>query len=141
MSERPQDITSQEKLNRILSVKEMLSNGFSRSKIIQSCSDLNLTDRAIDNYIADAKEMIKSDFDSFSEKESMVALIWTRLEKIYEEADDLEDLQMKRNVLKDIRDLLGADSASKIDHTTKGEKLPSTPANIVVTVVPPKEHD
>lgn len=136
---RPQDITSVEREKRIEAVKQMLLQGYTRSSIIKYCQDnFKVEVNTVDVYMMDAKAIIRSDFDSLNDNETLVAIIYGRLEDLFQKNEDVADYKEQRNILKDIRDLLGIDKARKLDLTTDGEKLNSN--NVIsVEIVQPKK--
>lgn len=136
---RPQDITSVEREKRIEAVKQMLLQGYTRSSIIKYCqNNFKVEVNTVDVYMMDAKAIIRSDFDSLNDNVTLVAIIYGRLEDLFQKNEDVADYKEQRNVLKDIRDLLGIDKARKLDLTTDGEKLNSN--NVIsVEIVQPKK--
>jgi hypothetical protein len=115
-STRPQDITSVERSKRVEAVKQMLLQGFTRSSIIKYCNDnFKVKEITVDLYISDAKAIIRTDFQALND-DTLVATIYGRLEDLFQKNEDIQDFKEQRNILKDIRDLLGVDQ-SKINKT------------------------
>lgn len=122
-STRPQDITSTERIKRVEAVKQMLLQGFTRSSIIKYCHEnFKVKENTTDLYIFDAKAIIQSDFKALND-ETLVATIYGRLEDLFQKNEEIADYKEQRNILKDIRDLLGIDKAKKHDITTDGQPI------------------
>jgi len=114
MSKRPQDITSVERLSRVQQVKELLIKGASRGQILQYCAENHETsDRVVDDYIQDAKIEIKENFAKSFDLEYFKANFIERLEDLYRENMDIDDFRECRNIIKDMRDLIGVDADKK----------------------------
>jgi hypothetical protein len=111
---RPQDITMIEREMRVNAVKQMLLQGYTRSTIIKYCKDnYNVEVNTVDIYMMDAKAIIKEDFNALNDPETLVATIYGRLEDLFQKNEEISDYREQRNVLKDIRDMLGIDKATK----------------------------
>lgn len=137
---RPQDITSIEREMRVNAVKQMILQGYTRSSIIRYCKETyNVKEDATDFYIRDAKAIIKEDFNALNNPETLVATIYGRLEDLFQKNEDIADYKEQRNVLKDIRDLLGVDKAKRVDVTTDGDKI--TPNELKIEIVRPNESN
>lgn len=112
--------TKSEVDRRVQLVKEMLAKGMLRSQIIQHISknsEIKVSDRQIDNYIKEATELLKIDFEESSNRERLISLVFRRTETIFHMAEDIEDLQTMRGALRDLRDMMGLDMAQKSDIT------------------------
>jgi hypothetical protein len=135
-------VTNAEKDRRVMECVQLLSQGFSRPEIIHYFSEKynKLTDRCTDNYIHAARNKIKENFDLMFDKQYFKANIFKRLEDLYRNSYDIDDFKECRVILKDLRDMLGINEASKVDLTTDGEKLPTSNA-ITIEIVKPKEQD
>jgi hypothetical protein len=111
---RPQDITMIEREMRVNAVKQMILQGYTRSTIIGYCREnYQVKEDATDLYIRDAKAIIKEDFNALNDPETLVATIYGRLEDLFQKNEEISDYREQRNVLKDIRDMLGIDKATK----------------------------
>ena len=115
---------------RVRTVCELLLKGYSRSKIIQYItenSQRKVQERQIDNYIKSANEIIKKDFEESSEKGRITAVVFNRMQEIYELAEENEDIMNMRGVLKDLRDFLGLDNSGNIEGATNESNGTGTP--------------
>ena len=140
MSNRPQDITSAERMERVDSVFRLLLSAKKRFEIIRFCrEEFDVGDDATDNYIADARERIRESMVENDLKDIKSTII-ARLEDLYSQNYDIENFAECRNVLKQTSEILGLSAPKKIDHTTGGEKLPNANPTIVVEIVKPKEE-
>ena len=121
---RPQDISKIEKDKRINAVHTLILQGASNSQIVQYCSkEYKITDRATYNYINEVRAIIREDFLKTDDADVMKSEIFARLENLYQQNMDIDDLKECRNILKDIRDMLGLNAPQKTDITTKGESV------------------
>jgi hypothetical protein len=111
---RPQDISSVDKQKRIFDVYTLMLQGANRQQIIQYCSEkYKVTERATDYYIEDARKLMKENFLKTDDANFMKSEIYARLESLYQQNIEIDDLKECRNILKDIRDMLGLNEATK----------------------------
>lgn len=123
-TKRPQDITSLEREKRVNDVHTLILQGATSSQIIEYCRQNFQVERASSYfYIAEAKKTIIENFEKTFDKDAFKAEIYARLENLYQQNMDIDDFKECRNILKDIREMLGLNSASKTDITTNGESL------------------
>jgi hypothetical protein len=105
---RPQDISSDEKSRRILFVKDKILEGFSRSQIIQFCSvEFKITERCTDNYLQDARGILKEDFKKTFDVDGFKAEIYARFETLYQKNIDIDDYKECRAIINDFRSMFG----------------------------------
>lgn len=94
---------------RVFEVAKMILGGYSkRAFILQHISnttDWNVCDRQIDNYIKDAKELIKETNEDDIELEKSMAL--NRLEALYTMNLKIQDYNQCRSLIMDRAKLLG----------------------------------
>lgn len=129
---RPQDITSVERIKRVSEVKELLIKGASRGQIMQFCAENYKTnERVVDDYIHDAKDEIKQYFNDNFDKDYIKANLIERLEDLYRNNLDMDDFRECRNVIKDLRDILGLDEAKKIVNNNININQDVTPISFV----------
>lgn len=114
---RPQDITGAEKEKRIKEVQELLIKGASRWQIIEYCRENYKTslksEAGVDLYIHEAKQRIKDNFQKHFDSDYYKANLFERLEDLYRQNQDIDDYRECRNVIKDLRDMLGFDAVKK----------------------------
>ena len=123
-TKRPQDITSLEREKRVNEVHTLILQGATSSQIIEYCRQNFQVERASSYfYIAEAKKTIIENFEKTFDKDAFKAEIYARLENLYQQNMDVDDFKECRNILKDIRDMLGLNSISKIDLTTNGKEI------------------
>jgi hypothetical protein len=123
-TKRPQDITSLEREKRVNEVHTLILQGATSSQIIEYCRQNFQVERASSYfYIAEAKEIIIENFEKTFDKDGFKAEIYGRLENLYQQNMDIDDFKECRNILKDLREMLGLNSASKLDLTTNGQSI------------------
>lgn len=123
---RPQDITMIEREMRVNAVKQMILQGYTRSTIIRYCKETyNVKEDATDFYIRDAKKIIKEDFAALNDPETLVSTIYGRLEDLFQKNEEIGDYREQRNILKDIRDLLGVDKVTRKEIDINVEAKPT----------------
>jgi hypothetical protein len=123
-TKRPQDITSLEREKRVNEVHALILQGATSSQIIEYCRQNFQVERASSYfYIAEAKEIIIENFEKTFDKDGFKAEIYARLENLYQQNMDIDDFKECRNILKDLREMLGLNSASKLDLTTNGQSI------------------
>lgn len=111
---RPQDITMIEREMRVNAVKQMILQGYTRSSIIKYCQEnYKVEVNTVDIYMADAKKIIKEDFNALNDPETLAATIYARLEDLFQKNEEVADYKEQRAVIKDIRDLLGVDKVTR----------------------------
>jgi predicted DNA-binding protein YlxM (UPF0122 family) len=131
--DRPQDITSLERFNRVNEVKTLMLQGCSTSQIAKYCEDkYNLGQTALYDYIKQAKQLMIDDFHKTTDFEAFKAEIYSRLEDLYQKSMDIDDFKECRNILKDIREMLGVNAPTKTDLTTNGKEIQSTPFQVEI---------
>jgi hypothetical protein len=109
-------------LIRIDTVVEMILKGLSRSEIVRQCNSLyGINSRMADNYIADAKKIIKEQCDKNIEQN--IATAYNRFNLLFQKSYAIQDYSECRQIQQSINKLLGLDAAVKTDITTKGEKI------------------
>lgn len=139
-NKRPQDITSLERSQRVNEVHTLILQGASTSQIIEYCRNKFKVERAAAYfYIEDAKVLIKENFSKTFDVDGFKAEIYARLENLYQQNMDIDDFKECRNIIKDLREMLGLNEAQKMDLTTKGKELPSN--TIKVEIVKPLDED
>jgi predicted DNA-binding protein YlxM (UPF0122 family) len=130
---RPQDITSLERFNRINTVKTLMLQGCSTSQITKYCEETyNLGQTATYDYIKEAKQLMIDDFHKTTDFEAFKAEIYNRLEDLYQKSMDIDDFKECRNILKDIREMLGVNAPTKTDLTTNGKEINERPKFVFV---------
>lgn len=98
---------------RINTVYEMLLKAASRPFIIRYASEKwGITDRQTDEYIKRANVLIESESEHAREK--MLSKCIARLEDLYRKNYTVEDFRECRNLIGDMRKLLGLDEAKKV---------------------------
>lgn len=114
--------TETEVIIRVEGVVEMLLNGHSRMDIVNFCNKkYGVQSRMVDNYIAQAKLIIKEQTDK--DIEQNIAIAYNRLNDLYKRSLKEGDYSECRQIQGSINKLLGLDAAVKTDITTKGEKI------------------
>lgn len=137
-NKRPQDISSVERESRVSEVHTLILQGASSFQIIEYCRDkFKIKPSTVYFYIEDAKKIIKENFEKTFDKEAFKAEIYAKLENLYQQNMDIDDFKECRNILKDLRDMLGLNEIQKIDVTTKGKEIQNVPSVINVNIVPP----
>ena len=123
MAKKKTKSTSAEYNRRVEYVMELLKlKNYTRAEILQYVSkntDWKVTSRQIDNYMADANARLIEDFKNSTQREKIITKIYNRLEDIYERADDMEDLNTMRGVLKDYREVFGIDAPKTTENKTE----------------------
>ena len=127
-----------EKNDRVFSIAKAILSGYSkRAYLLRYVSEKynwNVSERQIDNYIAEAREIIKNKYtEEELEIEKDIAL--SRLESLFTMNMKIQDYRECRNVTIDRMKLLGV-YVDKKDLTSGGEKLPQN--NFVVEIVKPE---
>ena len=123
-NKRPQDISSIERERRISEVHALILQGASSSQIVDYCGQNFKVERSASfMYIAEAKKIIIENFEKTFDKDGFKAEIYARLENLYQQNMDIDDFKECRNILKDLREMLGLNSASKLDLTTNGQSI------------------
>lgn len=123
-TKRPQDITSLEREKRINEVHTLILQGASSSQIVEYCGkNFNVEKSASYYYIEEAKKIIIENFDRTFDKDGFKAEIYARLENLYQQNMDIDDFKECRNILKDLREMLGLNATSKLDVTTNGQSI------------------
>lgn len=113
MSEKATDI---EKFQRILIVEEMILKGCNKSYIVRFGSEnWNIGERQIEKYLSEATEKIKLDFEVTFNKEVFKSEIFGRFQDLYRKNYTIQDFRECRNILKDLREMIGLNEAQKID--------------------------
>jgi len=131
---RPQDISSDEKSRRVLFVKDKILDGFSRSQIIQFCTDeFNVNERCTDNYLKDAREILKEDFKKTFDTEGFKAEIYSRFESLYQKNIDIDDYKECRAVLNDFRNMFGLSAPVKTEVNSTVTNIEYKPIEFVKT--------
>ena len=129
-NKRPQDITSLERDKRVAEVHTLILQGASASQIIEYCrKNFNVNQAASYFYIAEAKVILKQNFEKTFDKDGFKAEIYARLEDLYQQNMDVDDFKECRVILKDLREMLGLNEPTKVDLT---EKLIFTPLDLDV---------
>lgn len=128
IKKRPQDITSAERIIRVQEVYNMILQGATRQQILRYCAgSFNVKERVCDDYLSEAKQLLKENFAKTEDADLMKSEIYARYELLYKQSFDVDDFRECRNILKSITDLLGISQPAKLDITTKGESINSTP--------------
>jgi hypothetical protein len=139
--DRPQDITSLERFNRVNEVKTLILQGCSTSQIMEYCVKTFKTEKSINyDYIKEAKQLMIDDFHKTTDFEAFKAEIYSRLEDLYQKSMDIDDFKECRNILKDIREMLGVNAPTKTDLTTNGKEINTAPFKVEI-VKPTDESD
>ena len=110
-----------EKEERIDIVCEFLIKGLTRGQMFQYVSnktEWNITQRQLDNYIAEAKEKIKN---SDTDKGFEIQRAKKRLEKLYVKNESLEDYKECRALIDTSAKLFGWNEAEKHDVNVKAD--------------------
>lgn len=137
---RPQDITSLERSQRVNEVHTLILQGATTHQIIEYCrKQFNVEKSTVYFYIEDAKQILKENFQKTFDVEGFKAEIYARLENLYQQNMDIDDFKECRNIIKDLREMLGLNEAQKMDLTTKGKEIPSN--TIQVEIVKPINSD
>lgn len=140
-NKRPQDISSLERSKRVNDVHTLILQGASTSQIVEYCgSKFKVEKSASYEYINDAKELLKENFSKTFDVDGFKAEIYGRLENLYSQNMDIDDFKECRNILKDLREMLGLNASIKTDVTTNGKDLPSA-NTIKVEIVKPIDED
>jgi hypothetical protein len=130
---RPQDITSLERFNRVNEVKTLMLQGCSTSQIIEYCGiNFKVEKAVVYNYITEAKQLMIDDFHKTTDFEAFKAEIYSRLEDLYQKSMDIDDFKECRNILKDIREMLGVNAPTKTDLTTNVKEINERPKFVFV---------
>lgn len=121
MSEKCTVIESQQ---RVRLVEEMILKGCNKSYIVQFVSEkYNIGERQVENYLAKARQQILIDFENTFDSESFKSEVYGRLQDLYRKNYTIEDFRECRNIVKDLRDMLGLDKPKQTDVTSMGEKI------------------
>lgn len=124
MEKRPQDITKIEREKRVQEVEQLIMQGASVNDIIQYCAKtFKVNQRVVYDYIAEARESIKENFKTLFNPEYFKANIFKRLEDLYKNSYDIEDFKECRNILRDLRDMLGIDEATKTNLNVSSNEI------------------
>jgi hypothetical protein len=95
---------------------------FLMQKIAETYPEWNVNERQIDNYIREARELIKNTYtedDLALEKD--IAL--SRMDSLYVMNIKIQDYRECRNLIADRMKMLGLYAPEKFDHTSKGDKI------------------
>lgn len=131
--DRPQDITSLERFNRVNEVKTLMLQGCTTSQIMEYCGKtFKIEKSAVYDYIKEAKELMVEDFRKTTDFEAFKAEIYNRLEDLYQKNLDIDDYKECRNIIKDIREMLGVNAPIKTDLTTNGKEINERPKFVFV---------
>ena len=121
MSEKCTIIEGQQ---RVRLVEEMILKGCGKSYIVQFVSEkYNIGERQVENYLAKAREQIIIDFENTFDVNSFKSEVYGRLQDLYRKNYTIEDFRECRNIVKDLRDMLGLDKPKQTDITSMGEKI------------------
>ena len=113
---RPQDITSVQKMERVYAVEKLLLAGASINQIEHFCTEnYKVEVRAMWVYIKAAREKIKKQFEDNFDKDYFTANYFERLEDLYRKSYANKNFKECRNIIKEIRDMIGLDAPKKID--------------------------
>lgn len=123
MAKKKPKSTNIEYNRRVEYVMELLKlKNYTRTQIFRYISEnteWNVTQRQIENYMAEANARLIEDFNNSTQREKIITKIYNRLEDIYERADDMEDLNTMRGVLKDYREVFGIDAPKTTENKTE----------------------
>ena len=106
---------SYEKEKRIDIICEMIIKGFSNNQIfryVSEKSNWNITQRQVENYLAEAKEKIKN---SESDKDFEIKKAKMRLERLYQKNESIEDYKECRALIDTMAKLFGWSEPKKIE--------------------------
>jgi hypothetical protein len=101
---------------RVNKVMEMLILGLSRASILQyvtNSTDWNVSDRQVDNYIADANREIEKHSETVRERELGKAI--RRLEMLFQSCMKVQDYQRALAVQKELNELLGLKAPQRME--------------------------
>lgn len=136
MKKRSTEIETNQRVTEM--AKAILSGYSNRRNLFQYVSenfDWNVSERQLDNYLKAAREIINEIASNDLDLEKNIAL--NRLDALYTMNYKIHDFRECRNVIESRAKMLGLNAAEKIDHTTKGDKLPQTPIVNVYNTAPP----
>lgn len=118
------DITSLERDQRVNEVLTLILQGATTHEIKKYCkTKYDVNKSAVYDYIGDAKDILKENFEKTFDVESFKAEIYNRLENLYRQNMDIDDLKECRNIIKDINLMLGLNAPVKSDLTTLGQSI------------------
>jgi hypothetical protein len=121
---RPQDITSKDKELRIDAVLTLMLQGASIQQIKEYCGkNYKVNQSTAYAYMKAAKTILIENFHKTIDLEGFKAEIYGRLENLYQQNMDIDDFKECRNILKDIREMLGLNAAIKADITSNGSSI------------------
>jgi hypothetical protein len=113
-----------EKYQRLLIVEEMILKGCSKSYIVRFASETwKIGERQTETYLAESYDKIKCDFQVTFEKETFKEEIYGRLQDLYRKNYTIQDFRECRNIVKDLRDILGIDETKKTETHITGEMV------------------
>lgn len=123
--------TDTEILKRIAVVAEMDLKGDSKEKIVRYASEnWKISERQTETYLKRARESFIKEACAKNIDEHLGKVVMQHND-LYQKCYSIQDYAECRRILKDMIDLLGLAAPSKIDHTTKGEKVNTEPVWII----------
>lgn len=123
--------TAAEKKIRVRTVYEMLLGNYPRADIIQyGAEKWGITERATDNYIRDATDLIEAEAIKHQAKSFNTNLQQRRY--LHNKSVQANDWRLAHEIIKDEAKLLGLYPADKVEHSGKVE----APVTIVEVVRP-----
>jgi hypothetical protein len=117
-------VTQAQLTARLDKVVDLLLLPLGPSEIFQYISektDWKITKRQVENYIHDATQLIRD--ASKVDREYEIGKSLNRLERLYKSNLTIQDYKAALATLKVKIDMLGLDEPTKLDLTTKGEKI------------------
>ncbi len=130
--------TDIEKLNRVSNIVKAILNGYSNRKILlqyisETYGNWGVSERMIDNYIADARGMLTEIMQNDIAFEKAIAL--NRLNALYNMNLKIHDFRECRNIIETIGKIVGY-ATQNIDLTSKGNEIKG-----LITTNPLNESD
>src|SRR5699024_9313280 len=86
----------------------------------------NITSRQTDTYLKRVYEEIQKTYgDDY--KKRLLDIQVAKLDELYQKNFTIQDFRECRNVIETLNKMIGLDAPTKVDHTTKGEKITVQP--------------
>lgn len=115
---------------RIATLHEMVVKGATYNFIVRYTSqEWEISRRQTDTYLKRVYKQIQKTYGDDYKKRLLDVQI-AKLDELYQKNFTIQDFRECRNVIETLNKMIGLDAPTKIDHTTKGEKIKQLPTVI-----------
>ncbi len=126
--------TEIEKLKRVQIVEEMILKGCNKPFIVRYASEnWQIKERMCEKYIQQASQKIKKDFEVTFDKEEFKSEVFGRFQDLYRKNYTIQDFRECRNILKDLREMLGLNAPVELKTSSElsiNKEVPLFPDNL-----------